>query len=331
MEENTRENIVFGRMALMLRGAAMGIAEVIPGVSGGTIALITGIYEKLLATITRFDFSLVNTFKSSGVSGVWNRINGRFLVFLFAGMLLGVVAGIFGVSYLLENYPEPLWAFFFGLILASAIYFMRESLGGGFSNLLLFFLGCGIAYAIVTISPVRGSENLFYVFFSGAIAICALILPGISGSFILLLLGMYTVIFPALKSLATDFNSQTAVMILVFALGCLTGILLFSRVLSYTFKNYEKPTIALMAGFMLGSLKKIWPWRNPTEAIHKETGASVDISSFISDPQNEMYKLVQEATVLPSEYLGEARMLPVVICFVLGFGLIFFMLRFRDK
>ncbi len=332
MGANTREEIVFGKIALMLRGMAMGIAEVIPGVSGGTIAFITGIYEKLLATITRFDLSLLSTFKESGIAGLWDRINGRFLLFLFGGMFLGVVAGIVGVSYLLEHYPEPLWGFFFGLILASALYFMRQSIGeGDIKNILLFLFGCVLAYMIVSISPVRGSENLLYVFFSGALAICALILPGISGSFILLLLGMYTVIIPGIKSLATDFSSSTAIMIVVFALGCLTGILLFSRILSYTFKNYEKPTIALMAGFMLGSLKKIWPWRNPTEVMHKETGNAVDINSFLSDPKNEMYKLVQEATVLPADYIGEVRMLPVILCFVLGFALIFLMLRFRDS
>jgi len=331
MAENTREDLVFGKIALMLRGMAMGIAEVIPGVSGGTIAFITGIYEKLLATITRFDLSLIQRFKQTGLSGVWEHVNGRFIVFLFGGMLLGVIAGIFGVSFLLENYPEPLWAFFFGLILASAIYFMRESIGGNLKNVFLFLFGCALAYFIVTISPVRGSDNLLYVFLSGALAICALILPGISGSFILLLLGMYTVIIPGLKSLATDFNSQTAIIIVVFAFGCLTGILLFSRILSYTFKNYEKPTIALMAGFMLGSLKKIWPWRNPTEAINKETGEAVDIQTFIGDPQNELYKLIQEATVMPSAYIGETRMLAVVLCFLLGFALIFLMLRFRDN
>lgn len=331
MGENIRENIVFGKIALIMRGLAMGIAEVIPGVSGGTIAFITGIYEKLLLTITRFDLTLLSTYKENGVGGVWEHINGRFIVFLFGGMFLGIVSGVFGVSFLLENFPEPLWALFFGLILASALYFMKESLSGGIQNILLFILGCALAYFIITISPVSGSENLFYVFFSGALAICALILPGISGSFILLLLGMYTVIIPGMKSLATDFNTGTAIMIMVFALGCLTGILLFSRILSYTFKNYEKPTIALMAGFMMGSLKKIWPWRNPTEVIHKETGDKVDVNSFLADSQNEMYKLVQEATVMPSEYIGDTRFLPVVLCFIAGFGLIFFMLRFRDN
>jgi len=315
----------------MLRGMAMGVAEVIPGVSGGTIAFITGIYEKLLATITRFDLSLIKTFKENGISGVWERINGRFLLFLFGGMLFGVVSGILGVSYLLVNYPEPLWAFFFGLILASAIYFIRESIGGNLINIILFLLGCVIAFMIVAISPVRGSENLMYVFFSGAVAICALILPGISGSFILLLLGMYTVIIPGLKSLATDFNSETLIIIIVFAFGCLTGILLFSRVLSYTFKNYEKPTIALMAGFMLGSLKKIWPWRNPTDAINKITGDAIDINTFIADPQNDLYKLIQEVTVMPSDYIGDPRVFAVGLSFALGFGLIFLMLRFRDN
>ena len=324
MEENTRD---ISKIGLALRGMAMGIAEVIPGVSGGTIAFITGIYETLLSTITSFDLSLIEIFKKEGLTGVWNKINGNFILFLFGGMLVGVVFGIIGVTYLLENYPEPLWAFFFGLILASAVYFLKMAMKDGAVNIAYFLLGLIISYFIVSVAPADGSDNLLYVFLSGALAICALILPGISGSFILLLLGMYTVIIPGMKSLATDFNVNTLLVIIVFAAGCGIGLLLFSRVLNYTFKNYKFETIALMAGFMFGSLKKIWPWRNPTYVMNKETGEEVAISNYIADKNNELYKLIQEDVVMPAAYNGDSLLIVSCLAFLIGIAIVVVLLR----
>jgi len=181
-------------ISLIFKGMAMGVAEVIPGVSGGTIAFITGIYEKLLNTIKAFGPGLISDFKLDGVKGVWSAINGNFLVMLLGGMALGVIVGVFAISYLLEVYPPIVWAFFFGLIIASAIYIARQITNWRIGEFLLLVIGAAIAYTITIVTPANGSESLPFVFICGAIAISALILPGISGSFILLLMGMYTYI-----------------------------------------------------------------------------------------------------------------------------------------
>ena len=325
MEENTKINkkTKIKPLSLMLKGMAMGMAEIVPGVSGGTIAFITGIYEELIGTITTFDFSLIGAFKEKGIKGLWNAINGNFLVFLLSGMLVGIGIGIFGISYLLDNYPEPLWGFFFGLILASVVYIFKKITSISWKEILLFLIGTLFAYSITSINPGNGNSNLVFVFVSGAIAICALILPGISGSFILLLLGMYTVIVPGVKKLITDFDTDTFLMITVFAFGCLTGLLLFSRVLSYTFKKFPNPTFAILSGFMLGSLNKIWPWRNPTMLLEKEKGIQIPITDLSSYKLSEEYKVIQELNVLPAEYYSSPRVILVLGAFILGMLLVY--------
>ncbi len=283
---------------------AMGIAEVIPGVSGGTIAFITGIYEKLINTIKAFDPSLIKIFKQSGLNGVWRTINGNFLVLLLLGMGLGVVVGVFGVTHILENLPELLWAFFFGLIIASAIYIGKQVSKWDAQAITALILGIAIAYFITVASPAQGNEALWFVFLSGLIAISALMLPGISGSFILLLLGMYTFIIPTVKNALQTFETQSLIILGVFGLGALTGLVTFSRVLSWTFKNFYNQTMALLTGFMIGSLNKLWPWRNVLE--------------YRENSKGEMVPFLEES-VLPGAYEHEPMILGVIICTVVGF------------
>jgi len=310
-------------IGLALRGMAMGIAEVIPGVSGGTIAFITGIYETLLATIKSVNFDIFTLLKSGDWTGLWNHLNGRFLFFLLMGMGFGVVIGVFGVSHLLENYPEPLWGFFFGLVLASGIYMARQITGFKPIYVLLFLAGIILSYLITTLTPAGGSESLLFVFISGAIAISALILPGISGSFILLLMGMYSVIIPNVKGLLSSPNSESLVIVGVFAVGCLCGLMTFSRVLSYTFKHFKDATLAALTGIMIGSLPKIWPWRNPMLVLDKasENVMSPDLTNFtISDLEH--VKILKEANVFPGEYFASANTAITIVVMVLGFVLI---------
>lgn len=295
-------------LTLALKGMAMGIAEVIPGVSGGTIAFITGIYEKLLNTIKAFHPSLVGTFKKEGVGGVWETINGTFLVTLLIGMATGVVVGVFGVTHLLETYPEMLWAFFFGLIISSAIFIGKQVDGWGIKEILALIFGTAVAYYITVASPAQGNEALWFVFLSGVIAISALILPGISGSFILLLMGMYSFIIPTVKTALTTFDSKSLMIVGTFAIGCLVGLMTFSRVLSWTFKNYKNITLALLTGFMLGSLNKLWPWRNVLSTRINSKGIEVPF---------------MEESVLPSNYAGEPYLVAVVICMIIGFLSVF--------
>jgi putative membrane protein len=294
-----------------LKGAAMGVAEVIPGVSGGTIAFITGIYERLLASISSIGPGLWKTWKTGGLRAVWEQLDGNFLLALLVGMLLGLIAGVFGVSYILEHYPPVIWSFFFALIIASSIYMIRQVKTWSIPNVMLLVLGVGIAYGITVLVPSNGSEALWFVYLSGCLAITALILPGISGSFILLLLGMYTFVIPTVKSFLKTGSMDALTIVLVFGLGCITGVVLFSRVLTYVFKNYKNATIALLTGFMIGSLNKIWPWRICGEEL------------VLADK----VKCIRELNVLPTAYTGDSMLLGALLAFAVGIVLVWFLAK----
>ncbi len=313
------------KIQLALKGMAMGIAEVIPGVSGGTIAFITGIYEQLLNSIKAFGPSLFTDFQEGGIAGIWKSINGNFLVLLLTGMAIGVIIGVFGVSHLLENYPPLIWAFFFGLIISSTIYIGKQIERWDWKNILSLIIGAIVAYGITVLTPAEGSTSLLFVFFCGMIAISALILPGISGSFILLMLGMYSYIVtetvkPALKTFATD----KLLVMGVFAIGCLTGLMTISRILSWTFNHYRSLTLSVLTGFMMGSLNKIWPWRNPVEWLRDAAG-NVIIEEGIPK------KILLEENVFPSGYENDPMVLGVVLLMILGFLSVFLIERLGHK
>ncbi len=305
-----------GKLLLALKGAAMGIAEVIPGVSGGTIAFITGIYEKLLDTIKAFSPALIKTYKQDGVRAVWEAVNGEFLISLMIGMVFGVVIGVFGITYLLHTYPVYLWSFFFGLIIASSIYISRHVEKWNWVSFLALAAGTAIAYYISVAAPAQGNHALWFVFVAGAIAISALILPGISGSFMLLLMGMYTFIIPAVKDALKTFSGESLTVLAVFAAGCVVGLATFSRVLSWTFKHYKSQTMALLTGFMVGSLNKIWPWRN---VLTTRTNSRGEVVPFL------------EKSVLPANFDGEPYVTGAIIMMVTGFLIVFVFDYFDNK
>ena len=301
------------KITLALKGMAMGIAEVIPGVSGGTIAFITGIYERLINTIkTILGPDLFAAFRRGGVRGAWQEADGAFLLNLGIGMVAGIVVGVFGVSYLLEHYPVLLWAFFFGLIVASAIYIGRQVDRWQWRQITALVLGAAIAYYITVATPAQGSDALWMVFLAGAIAISALILPGISGSFMLLLMGMYTLIIPSVKSALQTFDTQSLTILVAFGLGCLLGLATFSRVLSWTFRHYRDTTLAMLTGFMIGSLNKIWPWRNVIATRVDSSGEEVP---FL------------ERSVLPQTFEGEPMIAGVLVLMLIGFLSVFLIER----
>jgi putative membrane protein len=310
-----------GQIGLALKGMAMGIAEVIPGVSGGTIAFITGIYEKLINTIKAFGPSLFGVFQKDGIGGVWKAINGNFLTALMIGMVGGVVVGVFGITHLLEEFPQHLWGFFFGLIIASTIYIGRQVSKWGATEIIGLLIGAVLAYYITIASPASGNEALWFVFLSGTIAISALILPGISGSFILLLMGMYTFIIPKVKEALTTFSSESLIITGVFAMGCLVGITSISRVISWMFDHYRNTTLAVLTGFMVGSLNKVWPWRNTTQWIDKETREMLTNIENYATPDD--LKILKEVSVSPDSFLGDPQMIPVMILMVVGFLAVF--------
>jgi putative membrane protein len=255
-------NSKISKTGLILRGFAMGIAEVIPGVSGGTIAFISGIYTQLLDAIKAIlSFEPITAFKEKGWKGLWEKVDGDFMLYLLLGMAGGLILGVFVITHLMESYPIPLWAFFFGLIIASTWFIAKQIPAWNLTTIGLFIFGTVIAYLYTVVSPTNGNEALWFVFISGTIAISALLLPGISGSFILLLLGMYAFVVGSVKNLLIDFNTGYLLVVGVFAAGCLLGLATFSRFLSWLFKIYPNQTLALLTGFMLGSLNKVWPWK----------------------------------------------------------------------
>lgn len=304
-----------------LKGMAMGMAEVVPGVSGGTIAFITGIYVRLIDAIKKLSGIPLRRLRQTGLKATWTYIDGNFLLTLGAGMALGILVGVFGITYLLAHYPAMLWGFFFGLIIGSAIYIARQIERWSAVEISALLVGVLIAYYITIVSPVEGSKSAPFVFLSGMIAISALILPGISGSFILLLLGMYTFIIHSVKELITDQSSYAFFITVVFAGGCALGIIIFSRFLSWLLHNYLAPTLAILTGFMIGSLNRIWPWRNPTLWLEDATGEHIQIL-----PPNisaDDYHIVQEMNVWPANYEGTPYLIGTILCFLSGLIIVY--------
>ncbi len=239
---------------LMLKGMGMGAADVVPGVSGGTIAFIVGIYDELIDSIKSIDTHSLKLLFTGKPGAFWQAINGNFLFFLILGIGISVFSLAKLITYLLKTEPVLVWSFFFGLVLASTWFVSRDIAGWNWKTVLGFLAGAVVAYYITIATPAETPTNLPFIFLCGAIAICAMILPGISGSFILVLLGKYFYIMEAVETL--DF-----VVLGVFAMGCLLGITGFSRLLSYALKNLRNITLAVLSGFMLGSLNKVWPWK----------------------------------------------------------------------
>ena len=250
-----------------VKGACMGAADVIPGVSGGTIAFITGIYDEFVGSIARVDAEAVRLLLKGKIRDFWKHINGTFLLSVIAGIGVSVVSLAGLMQMLLSDYPVQTWAFFFGLIVASSIFILRgisgwKALYGG-----LLALGVVLGVTVCTLSPTQTPDALWFIFISGAIPICAMILPGISGSFILLILGKYQYIMGVISGLTTGENfSQNLVIIAVFLVGAVFGILSFSKFLHWLLARWNKETLIVLAGFIIGSLVKVWPWSN-AEAI----------------------------------------------------------------
>lgn len=258
-------------LGLIVRGLGMGAADVVPGVSGGTIAFITGIYEELIETISGIKLGLLKTWKKEGFKAMWTAMNGSFLLAIFLGIGISVVSLAKLLKYLLANHEILLWSFFFGLIIASVWLVGKTVEKWNAQNIIGLILGAVVAYFITVLSPTAGSENLLYIFLCGALAICAMILPGISGSFILLLLGAYTTILGAVSGIIDSLKDQKweifldlSLLMVVFMVGCLFGLITFSKLLNVLFKKSKDLIIAVLTGFLVGSLNKIWPWKETT-------------------------------------------------------------------
>jgi putative membrane protein len=291
----------------------MGAADAVPGVSGGTIAFMTGIYEELIFSLKQCSISALRILFQDGLKATWQHINGGFLLALFSGVIISILSLSRVVLYLLANHSILLWSFFFGLILAAVWSVIRHIEKWELAVITTFIIGTVGAFFITTISPTTIETSAFIVFISGMIAICAMILPGISGSFILLLLGMYAPMLTAVKEL--QFTTLS-----IFASGCVAGLLSFSHVLSYLFKHYNTMTLALLGGFMLGSLNKVWPWKQTIESVIDRHGKEIPLV------QNNILPHTFETLHTQSAYMWYA-----ILLMIFGMGMVILLEKIGKK
>ena len=288
-------------IVIFSKGIAMGAADAVPGVSGGTIAFISGIYEELITTISNVNPSLFKILFKNGIGSFWKALNGNFLLALVFGMTVSFVSFMRLAKYLLENHPVLIWSFFFGLIVASIYFVGKQIKVWNFYTITAISVGTAIAFYVSKIPSLAAIDSAWFLFFAGAIAICAMILPGISGSFILIILGAYKTLSDALH----DFKIKE---ILIFIIGAGIGLLSFSHVLKWLFKHYRNVTLALLTGFIFGSLNKVWPWKK-TLTWHTS-------SKGVKTP------LLQES-ISPYSFEGDNQLLYAILLMLVGFLTIF--------
>lgn len=291
-------------LLLFFKGAAMGAADVVPGVSGGTIALISGIYEEFLNSIRAINIVNLKLLLKGRLAEFWQAINGNFLLVLFTGILFSIFSLAKAVSYGMEHHPLLVWSFFFGLIVASVLWIASKLDGFHWREGLGIIIGAAVAGSLFFVPPMAANDGLIYVFGAGALAICAMILPGISGSFILVLIGFYSLLLEAISALAIP-------TLMAFGLGCVAGLLMFSRVLSWLLRHYHSVTLSVMVGFLVGSLATVWPWKEALEVMYTESGKEV---------------VLAQQNLMPWEY-GERfgvdpQLLPAVLLMVLGVAIV---------
>jgi len=278
----------------------MGAADVVPGVSGGTIAFISGIYEELLDSISALNMKTLKLLFLGRFKEVWKAINGPFLLALLFGILLSIISLAKIISFLLEQKPVLVWSFFFGLVLASILYIGKQITNWTIGTFVFALVGAAIAYYITLLKPMVNDETtLLYFFFAGAIAICAMILPGISGAFILVLLGAYKPVLEAIHD--RDFK-----IITTLAVGAIVGLISFSKILKWLFNNYKNSILALLTGFIFGSLNKIWPWKMILESVVIE----------------DKIVVLKEQSIAPLNYEGDPQLLVAGLLGLAGFILI---------
>jgi len=326
-------------LIISFKGMAMGAADAVPGVSGGTIAFISGIYEELITTISNVNFSTLKLLKTEGFITFWSKLNGNFILALLTGIIISFVSFMKLAKYLIEYHPVLIWSFFFGLIIASIYFVGRQITKWDLSAILALVVGALLAYYITSLPSLANNDNPFFLFFAGAIAICAMILPGISGSFILVILGAYKTLSDAIDSF--NFNK-----IVIFALGAIVGLLSFSRVLKWLFKHYHNLTLALLTGFIFGSLNKIWPWKLTMTVMHDDSGTVVPFANIsnlgtLSEYQKNIddfdsYKTIIEQSILPSHFSEineqiDAQTFSALVLMVAGFLTIFILEKIGNK
>ena len=314
----------FSYLKIVLKGIAMGAADVVPGVSGGTIAFISGIYEELIESIDNINLGVLKVWKTSGFKTAWNSINASFLLALFSGIAISILSLSKLIKWLLHNEPVLLWSFFFGLVLASILYIAKQIKSWTPVVFFAITITTIISYYITKVEPFASPESPYYLLFCGFIAIIAMILPGVSGAFILLILGAYQTAIDTINNLRDglftgnmELFKDALLNFILLAVGAVIGLKVFSKVLNWMFKHKKNSTLAILTGFMIGSLNKIWPWKKTlTTRINSEgievplLEKSISPISFEGDNQiifSIIFMIIGFATILVLERLGKNK------------------------
>lgn len=301
----------------------MGAADVVPGVSGGTIAFISGIYEELIETIHKIDLGFFTIWKKEGFKAAWKHYNLSFLLALFAGVFISILSLAKVITSLLDTYPIMVWSFFFGLVIASIVYVGQQITKWNVSMVIGLLVATILSYLITIAEPIGTADSTWFLFFAGFIAIIAMILPGISGAFILLLMGAYTSVIGIVTQLASGITSLNTTILfealgklMIFAVGALVGLKVFSKALNWMFKHHKNLILAVLIGFMVGALNKIWPWK---EVIEYRTNHAGEQVPFL------------ERSILPESFDGNPYVLYAVVFAIIGFLTIFLLEKLANK
>ena len=297
----------------------MGTADLMPGVSGGTVALILGVYEELIQSIASINLKNLKSLKNNGVKPFWVNINGEFLMVLFLGIITAILSLSFAIDWLISEYPIPLWSFFLGLLIASILILKNTLNQWSVSNSIIAIFSASLSFLFTQMTPVDGEIGMLYLFISGLFGIIAMILPGISGAYILLILGTYSTVISLIKKSITSFTSlQMEIMIpnftklSVFILGIVLGIRLFASILKWLFDKEHDMTMAVMIGLMAGALHKLWPWQQKFEWSLGEN------SKTLSKP------------ISPFKYPENPQLAIAIVFFKIGFCLVWILERKKN-
>jgi putative membrane protein len=305
---------VLDYLLVTLKGMAMGAADVVPGVSGGTIAFISGIYEELIESIDNMRLKVFKIWKNDGFVKAWKSINGNFLLALFSGIAISILSLAKLIKWLLHNEPILLWSFFFGLVLASILYVAKQIQSWNLAILLAVIITSVISYYITLAEPFASPDSYLYLLFCGFVAIIAMILPGVSGAFILLILGAYQTAIDTINNLVEglttgnmDLFKDAFIKFALLGIGAVLGLKVFSKALNWMFKHKKNLTLAILTGFMVGSLNKIWPWK---EVLKTRINSKGEVVTLL------------DKSILPSSYDGNSQILMALILIVVGFATI---------
>ena len=302
---------VLDYIIISLKGIAMGAADVVPGVSGGTIAFISGIYEELIESIDKINLGFFKVWKSDGFKKAWKSINGSFLLALFTGIAISILSLAKLIKWLLHNEPILLWSFFFGLVLASILFIGKQINNWSLKVIIAIAITSILSYYITLVEPFASPDSPYYLLFCGFIAIIAMILPGVSGAFILLILGGYQTAIDTINNLRDglvqgnmELFKEAFLNFILLAIGAVIGLKVFSKALNWMFKHQKNLTLAILTGFMIGSLNKIWPWKEILKTRINSKGEEVTLL---------------DKSILPLNFSGDNQFILALILIFIGF------------